>query len=158
MCGPTFSGKTYLAKQLSERLNLSYISYDDIWEEKNIELDKWLSWEQVTKIAHKRISTQLKEGKSVIYDDLADAYESREKLRELAEKFDAEGIIIWLETSQETRQKRYTKNQITQERHHISRKRFVGSDKRFDVVQKDEKSITFCEGEDLAQWVEKLAL
>jgi predicted kinase len=153
MSGLPFSGKTYLSKRLAETTGFVRVSYDDIWEEKNKELHKWLDWNQVTAIAHKQILALFNDGKSVIYDDLGDTLEIREGLQALAEKVGAESRIVYVNIPEKVRQERHKKNKIVPERHDISNQRFKRSAKRFDPPGKGENVIVFDLRHNIDEWI-----
>lgn len=141
MSGLPYSGKTYLAKKISEKTNVTLIAYDAIWEEMNKKLDTWLSWDQVTKIAHQRINEALSQEKSVVYDNLGDTRWYRDELKELAEKNNADAQIIFLDIPQSVRLARYEENHLNPSRHHVSKKRFNRSSDEYESPVRDENPI-----------------
>ena len=72
MCGLGFSGKSTLAKKISEYKNAALVGQDAIYFEKEKELDPTLTsaqeWELIWNIAIERVISELEKGKSVVYD------------------------------------------------------------------------------------------
>jgi predicted kinase len=117
------SGKSTLAKKIAEHTGADLVSQDGMYFEKkgelNIDQDDDAQWEMLSKLCHERILEKLKQGKSVVFDDVALRFEHRDKLRELAKSVGATTKVIFLDTPIEVQKQRQAQNLITKERHDV---------------------------------------
>jgi len=121
MSGLSFSGKTTLAKKLTEPLNAQLLSYDlDIWTHHKPTLPKDISkleeWEIIEAKARQYIAKLLKQGKNVIYDDLSVEQRDRELLRKTAKKYNSSSLVIFMNTPASVAIARQKKNDKSKER------------------------------------------
>lgn len=121
MSGLSFSGKTTLAKQLAEPLKAELLPYDfDIYEVYKPALSKNISkageWVVVEAKARERIAALLKNGTSVIFDDLSVELSDRDMLRETARKCDANSLVVYMDISSELSIERQKQNEVSKER------------------------------------------
>lgn len=127
MCGLPFSGKTILAQKISDKLGYPIVSIDTIreehgftWEENEKVIAK--DWEEIFNESYSTTSKHLKSGQSVIYDSANQDRISRDKLRKLAEKSNANTKVIFLDVHEEEIRRRWAENQVTKERFHLPEK------------------------------------
>jgi predicted kinase len=125
MSGLPFSGKTTIAQNLSRKLGIQLLSYDhDIYAHHKSEVPVGTSvakeFNMIEAIAREQIARKLKEGKSLIYDDLCLEREDRQKLTDLAKECQAKSIIIFVDTPLSIIEHRRKKNREVINRNHIS--------------------------------------
>jgi predicted kinase len=129
LCGMPFSGKTTLAKKIAQKFNSEIVAFDWIWTEiypsENPDLkNKDNQWLKVRNSAKERITALLKEGRSVVYDDVNPKYEHREEFRQLGKKLGIETKVIFLDLSFAEIKKRRSVNLINKDRHDVSDQNF----------------------------------
>lgn len=123
MCGVGFSGKSTLSKKIAEYVGADLVSQDGMYFEKkdefNIDQDDDEQWRMLSDWCHERILEKLKQGKSVVFDDVALRFEHREKLRQLAKSVNANTKVVFLDTPIEIQKERQMRNLVTKERHDV---------------------------------------
>ena len=103
MCGLGFSGKSVLARSLSEELGLRVLSYDtEIYAVQRHLVPPGLSvaaeYDFVQDIAREQIGAILATGESLIYDDLLLERDDRRKLAAVVQDQGARLVIVYLDT------------------------------------------------------------
>ncbi len=160
MCGLGFSGKSTLAKRIAEYKNAVLVSQDAIYFEKEKELDPNLSdkeeWELIRNVAFEKIYANLKEGKSVVYDDTNTRREHRDALRKIASENDAHTVTIFLDTPDDILIERQMKNKETNERHDVEQKYLDQARDELEVPQSDENVFIFTPETNLENWLNNL--
>lgn len=153
MCGLPFSGKTTLSKAISEYLNIPRVSFDEVFGEK-VRNNSVVEWEKVTQICEDKIGDILKSGSSVIYDNLGDRFEHRERARNLAERNGAKVVVVYIKVSKDEVIKRRIDNLTTQDRHQVSNENFDNALNNFETPKNDEKVVVFDQDQDVESWIE----
>jgi predicted kinase len=160
MCGVGFSGKSTLAKKISEHKQAALVSQDAIYFEKEKELDPTLSsdkeWELIWNIAIERVVGYLKQGKSVVYDSTNTRREHRDRFRKIALENNARAIVVYLNTPDEVLLARQMKNKETKERHDVKQEYLDQARAEMEIPQSDENPIVFTPESDLVEWLDKL--
>src|SRR4030042_2281801 len=92
ICGLPFSGKTILAKYLTKRFGFVRVNFDDINEERGLgeKRNDEISdedWQKTCEIAYDDIDQALAMGKTVVNDGANHSKAERDKLREIAKKY-----------------------------------------------------------------------
>jgi predicted kinase len=97
------SGKSYLARNLAEHIQLAHVSSDRIRSEL-FQAPRYDAQENaiVTHLMDYMSEEFLSAGVSLVYDTNALRAAQRRKLRELAAKFKADFLLIWLQVDMET--------------------------------------------------------
>ena len=127
MCGLAFSGKSTLARKIAEKTGSRLVAFDKLWVEKDKEnpVPKGNEgWRFIRKVGQGEIVKSLQEGGSVVYDDTNVRFEHREKLRQVARRFGARSIVIYLKMPIEVIRSREATNRVTGERHEVESKNF----------------------------------
>lgn len=160
LCGLGFSGKSTLAKKISESKNAVLVSQDAIYFEKEKELypnlDDEEGWELIRKIAFERVAENLKEGKSVVYDDTNTRYEHRDALRKIALENNTESTVVFVDTPEAILVERQIKNKETKERHDVEQKYLNQAKAELEIPQSDENVFIFTPETNLEEWLSKL--
>lgn len=124
MSGLPFSGKSTITQQLRKKLDLQILSYDhDVYARHNSEVPSGTSpakeFDMIEAIAREQIARRLKQGQSLIYDDLCLERTDRQKLTELAETCNAKPILIYVDTPRSVIEQRRKKNIEVKKRDHL---------------------------------------
>ena len=120
-----FSGKSTIAQQLSKELQIQIVSYDhDIYDHHKKDVPIGTSpakeFDMIEAIAREYLAKKLRDGQSLIYDDLCLEREDRLKLTKLAETCNAKSILIYVDIPLSVIEQRRKKNTEVNDRNHIT--------------------------------------
>ena len=126
LCGFPYAGKSYVANQLLTQTNIVFVGIDDIFHTHGFDwntnkLPDTEKWQGIFEESYERVRVALKEGKNVLYDSTNQTLASRDKLREVAQSFDAVSKVIYIKSPTETVWKRWEENQNNLSRSVVSR-------------------------------------
>jgi len=103
MFGLPGSGKSFVSRQLSETLGLAHVSSDrlrfELFENPTYDKSENLI---ITRLMDFMTEQFLNAGVSVIYDVSVSRLQDRRAIRDLARKFDAKELLIWLQIDMES--------------------------------------------------------
>ncbi len=162
MCGVGFSGKSTLAKKISEHTGAVLISLDALFFEKEKELksiypDDWVKlWQTLLSLCSDKIETNLKSGNSVVFDTTNTKVEHRDRLRNIAQSANAKTTVIFLDTSLEIQKERQRKNLETRERHDVKQEHLDKAIQELEIPTKDENVLVFQPGTNLEIFLKQL--
>ena len=160
MCGVGFSGKSTLAKRIAEYFNISLVSQDGLFFEKEKELnlnqDSDEQWEMLLGMCKQRIMELMKEGKSVVFDNVNLKHAHRNELREIAKEAGGKAVVVYLDTLEETLNKRQDRNKVTRERHDVKQEYLDDTKAQLEIPQRDEEVYVFTPETNLEQFLSKL--
>ena len=158
LCGLAFSGKSTLAKKIAEAQGAKIIAFDKLWVEKDKEQPVSKGdegWKFIRKVGQEEVAKALQEGQDVVYDDNNIRYEHREELREVARKFGARPVTIYLNTPMELIRERET-IRTTGERHEVEQENFQKVLEQMQVPTLEENVIEFTPNTDINDFLENL--
>jgi predicted kinase len=145
MCGLPFSGKTYLAKRLSQKNDCLIVSIDDIRESLGFYWDKHEAhaedWDKIFKLVNDKIAALLKAGNSVIYDSANQDKASRDRFSKLAKDLSCDYKIIFINTPLEVIQERRRNNLTSHDRFDLPEKYFKAALATFEPPSKEERNV-----------------
>ena len=160
LCGVGFSGKSTLARKITEYKNAILVSQDDIWFEKakecNLDEDSDEDWDMVLQISKQRVRDKLSHGNSVVFDHVNLRHSHREELRDVAKEYGAQAVVVYLDTSFDIQKERWLKNIETQERHNVEQKFLDEAIKELEIPHVSENTFIFTPDTDIAYWLDKL--
>lgn len=159
MCGLAFAGKSTLARKISEQTGSKLIAFDKLWLEKDKKhpIPKGVEgWKFIRKVGQDEIAKALSEGNSVVYDDNNVRFEHRDELREVARKFGARAVVVYLNTPLELVREREAINKTTGQRHDVEPENFNVVLEQFQIPTTQENVMEFKPGMNLDEWVKKL--
>jgi len=156
MCGLSFSGKSYLAKQIGDHVGATIISLDGINQERGLDNNNVIpvfEWEETHKIALDRLSKYLDAGKSVIIDDTNPLLKLRDRFRKIANERGLRTIVVLVNTSVETINERVDKVRKNQDRHIAPREALDNLIKMFEYPNpKIEELVIYNDGDNFSEW------
>ena len=124
------AGKTTTAKLIAERTGAIHLWADG---ERHKMFDEPTHSEaesrQLYEYLNRKTADLLAQGQDVIFDTNFNFFEDREKLREIADRYNAETILIWLTTSAEIARRRAVSTSINRNNYAVSM-----SNKQFDNI------------------------
>ena len=155
MSGLPFSGKSTLSKKIAQSLGIKRISFDDVWINTPIipgdnDIEKW---KFISQKCEDFVVDELKNNRSVIYDNLGDRLEHRDKLRQLAENNNADFKLIYIDISKEEVINRRADNLKTGDRHQVSDFDFNTALDSFEIPSPSENSIIFTPNQNVEEWI-----
>ena len=156
MCGLAFAGKSTLARRISKHTGSKLIAFDKLWVEKDKEqpIPKGAEgWKLVRKVGQAEVAKTLTEGNSVVYDDNNVRFEHREELREVARKFGARSVVVYLNTPLELIREREAINKTTAQRHQVEPENFNAVLEQLQIPTAQENVMEFKPEMDLDEWV-----
>lgn len=160
MCGVGFSGKSTLAKKISEHTGAVLVSQDAMYFEKKDELnldgDDETQWRMLLDMCKERILENLNQGHSVVFDNINTKFEHREELRKLAHDAHAESKVIFLDTPIEIQQERQRNNKETAERHDVKQEYLDKAIKELEIPGEKENTLVFKPNMNIHNFVENL--
>lgn len=159
MCGLAFSGKSTVARKITEHTGAKIIAFDKLWVEKDKEQpvpkgDE--GWRFIRKVGQEEVAKALQEGQDVVYDDNNVRFEHREELREVARRFGARATVVYLNTPMELIREREAVNRSTGERHEVEPENFQKVVEQLQVPISEENVIQFTPDTDLNEFLQDL--
>ena len=115
MCGFPYAGKSYVARELQQHVDIAVIAIDDIFKANGFDWDTNVlpnneEWEEIFNESYQLVKDNLRKGKSVLYDSTNQTIASRDKLREIATSAGADTCVLYIKTPIETVWKRWENN------------------------------------------------
>lgn len=157
MCGLPFSGKSTIAKAIVEHVGCTYISLDDINNERGLGFggdgippDEW---EKTHHIAINLLPGLLKTS-DVILDDTCCFRWIRDRYRECAHRVKASTCVIYLNVEHDTVTFRMKENEATHLRHGIKDEIFESIENSFESPDEGENIICFNESDNITDWLD----
>jgi len=160
MCGIAFSGKTTVAKQLSQALGCAYVSLDDINAERGLLGGEGIAieeWERTHAVALERMKQLMARGEDVVLDDTNCFRWLRDRYRESAHENGYSAELVYLEIPLQDLQARMVQNSVTTSRHSIEAYVFDDHVRRFEAPQADEAPTVLRNTKDVSRWLKSTA-
>lgn len=161
MCGLPFSGKTTLAKELSEYTKSKILAYDWIWarekpQDQVPDLDNVEEWNSVLKIALEDTREELRKGNSIVFDHINHTRSDRDNLRKIAEVSEANFVIVYLDVSLEKMDQRRKENLANPTRHHVISVNLEKVYKVWESPLEEDDVVVYKTNEDLNDFLKRL--
>ena len=157
LCGYPYSGKTTLAKLISDKRGFKLIVFDWEWNKifpnQNPDLEKYEELMLVYESLRKNLEEQISKGYTVVVDDISSIF--WDEYIKLSKYNSVECKYIWLDVPLSEIERRRSVNLITSERHHVDDENFHKSIKLFRQPAVD-RTIRFNFGDDLDKFIEGL--
>jgi len=156
LTGISFSGKSCLARAISKTLGIPIIDPDGIAHESGSGLSGgFLSdahWAVFHGEAEERVARLLEAGRSLVYDTTAFNQQQRQRLKDLAGRYNAAQVLIWVSTSREEARRRWERNNETRERFAVHVEDFDMVANHFEPPGDGEPHLEYDGTQDLAHW------
>lgn len=156
-CGIPFSGKTTLAKKLSEKFGFVRVDLDEVKFDlfgKDI-LDQQIDqagWDKVYQKTYETIENHLKNKKTVLYDTGNFTKHERDLVRKIADKLNIQTKTIFVNIPKETAEKRWQENKLSKTRFDISENSFREAVAEMEPPDSDENVIVYDEKNTFEDW------
>lgn len=158
MCGLPYSGKTTLAKKLSEQKHYALIAYDTLWQEVAKELGKPPSGDDVLKLAEEQVMANLTNKVTTVYDTLHGQRDWRDRMGSIATSCNSRHLIVYLKTPPEVLMERFRTNAQTESRHQIKLELLESEIRKFEPPQAPEHFVEFTPKDELEKWVREFSI
>lgn len=158
MCGLPFSGKSVLAKKLSEKKGFDLVEIDaiksgyglrDVWEHMKAE-----DWDKIFNDSFSQAANSMRAGRSIIYDSTNHTRKSRDELRALAERNDANSSVIFVDVSVDAAKERWHQNKETDKRMDLPEWAFNAALNSWEPPTEDENVLHYDPSEPIDNWIE----
>jgi predicted kinase len=164
LCGEAFSGKSTLARQITDRYEAEIVGRDRIYFALNSMLaledtpenDDDALWKNLWPLAVQGVRNQLLLDKSVVFDDNCLYLSQREELRSVAKICNAQSILIYLNVPKAILQERKKRNKITNERHDVPSAWLEEDTGVFERPIQDEAPLTYDSDIETEKWFKRL--
>ena len=157
MCGMAFSGKTTVAKKLSQITGSSYISLDEINAERGLFGGKGIAsseWERTHEIAQQRMCAAMTKGQDIVLDDTSCFRWLRQRYREFAHRNSYMAQVVYLDASLDEIRRRMVENATSPQRRVIAPVIFDEHVRTFEKPSADEEAIVLDSPETISDWIE----
>lgn len=160
MSGLPFSGKSTLSKEISHHLGITRISFDEIWFNTPIipgknDIEKW---KFISQKCEDLVIDELKNNRSVIYDNLGDNPTNRNKMKDLATNAGADFKIIYINISKTESINRRLQNITKKDHHPVSDKDFNSALNTFEPPTPSENPIIYNPSKNVEEWMKEFIL
>ena len=157
MCGLAFSGKTTLARAISEVLDAEYIGLDDINDARGLRGGEGISaeeWEKTSLIAVERLAALLDAGRDVVLDDTLCFRWLRERYAGVADRYGARFVLIYVSTPLPEIYDAMARNAAVQQRDPIRGEVFEAHANSFEHPTADERPLPYDRSAPVKAWIE----
>lgn len=158
MSGLPFSGKTILSKKIAEYLGIKRVSFDEVWVESEKIIDFVPTWENISQKCEDLVVEELKNNRGVVYDNLGDRPNNRDKMRRLAIANNADFKIIYINISTKDSIKRRQNNLSLKDHHPVSDENFNNALSTFETPLPSENPIIYDPNQNIEEWVRTIFL
>lgn len=163
-CGEAFSGKSTLAKKLSEKYNTKLIGRDEMYFsiekllalEETPEKDDNSLWENMWPIIIQGVRNQLLLGNSVVIDDNCFFLRQRRDLYFIANEIGVKIILIYMDIPLEILKERKERNKILKNRHDVPSTWMENDSQKFERPVENENPIIFKHTDNFENLIEKI--
>jgi predicted kinase len=141
MCGIAFSGKTTVAKQLSQALGCAYVNLEEINAERGRYGGEGMAAEEGERTdAHAiaRMKEWMAHSEDIVLDDTSCFRWLRDRYREFAHEDGYRAEVVYLDVHLQDVQARMVPNSLTASRRPIEAKIFAEHVRRFEAPQANE--------------------
>ena len=158
-CGYPFSGKSTLAHEVAEGLDMALVAVD---EQQALEIDLTSGnpsdrdWLRAYRAAYAQIEWQRAAGRSVVFDSVGFRRRDRDRARRFAARSGARSAVIWLDVSPEQARQRREQNLASPTRPQVPVKSFERIVAEFEPPDDDELTAKYQAGINPAVWVEQV--
>lgn len=157
LCGLPYSGKTTLARELSRRSGFEIVSMDNVMDEEGLDpiTMTQTDWDRIYFRGYKTLERLLSEGKSVVLDASNLKRGERDTARGIAERVNAEHMLIYLDVPFEESVARHLKNQKINGRAQLADVTMQRAASMFEAPTPDENPVVYKQEIDVEDWIRK---
>ncbi len=149
LCGEAFSGKSTLAKKISDLYGVKIVGRDEVYFaiekilalENTPEDDDDNLWKNMWPLVLQGTKNQLLLGNSVVVDDNCLYLSQRDELRSVAKQAGAKSLLIYLNIPAEILKNRKEENKISKNRHDVPSEWMEEDSNLFERPMETEKPI-----------------
>jgi predicted kinase len=159
-CGYPFSGKSTLARAVSELPGMSLVAVDDQHAALGYDIaagdpgDR--EWLQAYRAAYRKIDRELGDGRSAVFDSVGFRRRDRDRARRIAGHRGARSLVIWLDVPADEARRRLDCNEANPTRTQVPIASFERIVAEFEPPDDDEQTVIYRPDVDPAVWVEQV--
>jgi predicted kinase len=159
LCGVPFSGKSTLARAMSERLGIEHIEIDQVHEARGFipGTDRTVTdddWRAAFQRSFRRLHAVLAAGDSAVWDTASYRKAQRERIRAVGERYGASVYLIHLATPAAEARSRLEQNRQTGQRWDVPDDNFFDVLRDFELPGPEEQPIRFLPDLPIEPWLE----
>ncbi len=157
LCGLPFSGKSTIARVLSERLGAIAIDVDSLARERGDLPEEGIEperWGRLFAEAHQLVRERLGQRRSVVFDAVNVDRAGRDRLREIAHERGARYQLIYVAADPLTIAERRANNDQTRHRPPVREEDLAALERSFEVPTEDEDAWVYTQGE-IDHWLRR---
>lgn len=159
MCGLPFSGKSTLARKISEIKGNKIVEIDEIKTNHGLR-DEWQTvkpeeWQKIFAESFEQVKNELSSGKSVVHDSANQTLYSRNQLRDIAKECDRESRVIFIEISQEDARARWQHNKNNPTRMDLPEWAFNAAVSNYEIPTNEPDVLVYEQSDDPEEWIGK---
>jgi predicted kinase len=158
LCGLPFSGKSTLARAMTDRLDVVNVEVDRVHAERNRDLsarpltrDDWIA---AYRISFKRLKETLRQGRSAVFDATSYRRIQRQRLRRIADAHGVPMTVIYLDVSAEEAKQRLEANRRQPRRMAVPSADFAAVVSEFQPPGDDEDVVRYDASLPADAWIE----
>lgn len=160
LCGLPFSGKSTLARALSERFGLEHIEIDQVHDARGVVpgIDRAVTdedWRAAFQRSFRRLHAVLAAGESAVWDTASYRKAQRERIRGVAGRYGATAYLIHVATPETEARLRLERNRQTGERRDVPDDSFFDVAQDFELPETDEDPIRYHPHIPIEQWLDE---
>lgn len=126
LCGFPYAGKSHLADKILKETDVVLVSIDTIFKAKGFDWDTNVlpsshEWQQIFNESYEKTTAALEQGKNVLYDSTNQTFESREALRDVADRVGTDTYVLYIHVPVETVWQRWEENRNNPNRSIVSK-------------------------------------
>lgn len=147
LCGLPFSGKSVLARILSQKCGFELVCIDDIKTEHGLR-DVWQDmtpddWQQIFNESFQLVRRSLQRGKPVIHDSANQTRHSRDQLRAIAQELGVPATVIVVDVPPELARQRWQANKDSKTRMSLPEWAINAATANYEPPADDEEVIIY---------------
>lgn len=160
LCGIPFSGKTTLAKKITDKLNFKRIDLDEIKfktygsQVRDEEINQ-VGWDGIYQQMYKEIGEAFENGFSVVHDTGNFTVQERGLISSIAKKKSLPFHTIFMNIPVSLAKQRLEENRKTNKRFDISDESFLSAVREMEPPTNEENPIFYNYDQDIDEWVAK---
>ncbi len=157
-CGIPFSGKTTLAKRITQikgytRINLDEIKFQLFGSSIKDEQLNQDNWDQIYHVMYQQIQDTLQSNSTVLHDTGNFTQHERNLVRQIAQKLNIDAITIFVDTPINVAKQRLLQNRQNPQRFDVNDADFISTIKEMEPPNQIEKHLIYQHTQDMDTWI-----
>jgi predicted kinase len=159
LCGLPFSGKSTLARAMTERLDIVHIELDSVHGERGLDLKgeppSREDWIEAYRRSFRKLDKVLAQGNSAVFDATSYRRIHRQRLGRIAARHGVSTTIIYLDVDETEAKRRRDENRATNERPNVRDDDFALVSGEMQLPSLDENPVIYHPTDDVYAWIDR---